>query len=145
MNPEIKERWLTALRSGKYKQTDGYLNIQRNNPEAVPEGNLRGNGYCCLGVLCELAVADGVIKKRHSPEGDFFEYGNPEANDWDYSVLPLSVKDWAGLTDTNPYINDTFIDEDSDSDYPDNWIPISEPNDNGSNFEEIAQMIERDL
>lgn len=143
MNPEIKERWLIALRSGEYKQTDGYLNIQRPSPDADPAGILRGNGYCCLGVLCELAVADGVIEKRHSPEGDFFEYGNPEENDWDYSVLPGSVKSWAGLSDPNPYVND--ISEDVDFDDSEHWVPISEPNDNGSNFEEIAQMIERDL
>lgn len=40
MNPEVKVRWLEALRSGKFKQGNGAL---------CNEG-----GYCCLGVLCEI-------------------------------------------------------------------------------------------
>lgn len=40
MNKGIKDRWITALRSEKYSQT---------------KGNLRDDeGYCCLGVLCDL-------------------------------------------------------------------------------------------
>ncbi len=35
---DIKEKWVKALRSGKYKQTEGVL---ENN-----------KGNCCLGVLC---------------------------------------------------------------------------------------------
>jgi len=40
MNPRIKQRWLDALRSGEYKQT--MENLQDMN------------GFCCLGVLCDL-------------------------------------------------------------------------------------------
>lgn len=40
MNPEIKTRWIAALRSGDYTQTRNAL----KNDE----------GYCCAGVLCEL-------------------------------------------------------------------------------------------
>lgn len=40
MNPEVKERWVAALRSGKYRQTRGTLN----------EGDV---SFCCLGVLCD--------------------------------------------------------------------------------------------
>lgn len=36
----IKEDWIKALRSGKYKQGTGCLR--------------KGNEYCCLGVLCEV-------------------------------------------------------------------------------------------
>jgi hypothetical protein len=39
--PELKARWVAALRSGKYEQGEEFL---RNNGK-----------YCCLGVLCELA------------------------------------------------------------------------------------------
>ena len=39
MNKEVKEKWVAALRSGKYKQTRGTLKDK--------------TGYCCLGVLCE--------------------------------------------------------------------------------------------
>lgn len=41
LRPEHKAKWLTALRSGDYKQ--GQL-VLRNNQ----------NEYCCLGVLCDV-------------------------------------------------------------------------------------------
>lgn len=40
MVPEIKERWVAALRSGDYRQTKGALRDS--------------DGFCCLGVLCEI-------------------------------------------------------------------------------------------
>ncbi len=40
MNPEIKAKWLEALRNGKYKQRQGQL--------------CKNEGYCCLGVLAEV-------------------------------------------------------------------------------------------
>lgn len=38
---QLQIDWLAALRSGKYKQSGGWL----KSPD----------GYCCLGVLCEIA------------------------------------------------------------------------------------------
>ena len=42
MKPEIKAKWVEALRSGDFKQGKGYLN------------NRDDNSFCCLGVLCEI-------------------------------------------------------------------------------------------
>ena len=47
MNKEVKKKWVDALRSGEYAQGRSSL---RDHDE-----------YCCLGVLCELAVKEGVI------------------------------------------------------------------------------------
>lgn len=45
MNPIWKEKWLKALRSGKFRQCSG----------ALKSGNAYGQPtYCCLGVLREL-------------------------------------------------------------------------------------------
>lgn len=41
MNPEIKAKWLEALRSGKYRQCRGILKADTG-------------AYCCLGVLREI-------------------------------------------------------------------------------------------
>lgn len=41
MDKELKDKWVAALRSGEYKQGRSYLK--------------RGDLYCCLGVLCEVA------------------------------------------------------------------------------------------
>lgn len=42
MRNVTKEEWVTALRSGEYRQGKGFL---RNSDDE----------YCCLGVLCDLA------------------------------------------------------------------------------------------
>jgi hypothetical protein len=44
MNPEIKDKWVAALRSGTYEQTTGRL--RRDDPDR--------SRHCCLGVLCEV-------------------------------------------------------------------------------------------
>ena len=41
MTPELKAKWLGALRSGKYEQGHHRLH--------------EGNKFCCLGVLCDIA------------------------------------------------------------------------------------------
>lgn len=43
----LKEKWVKALRSGRYKQTTNVL--------CRLDGNGHVAGYCCLGVLCEVA------------------------------------------------------------------------------------------
>lgn len=40
MDAELKKKWVDALRSGEYQQGRHALRS--------------GNGYCCLGVLCEV-------------------------------------------------------------------------------------------
>lgn len=41
MTPELKQKWIEALRSGKYKQTRRKLKA-------------RNGSMCCLGVLCDV-------------------------------------------------------------------------------------------
>ena len=53
MTPELKQKWLDALRNGKYKQGESYL---RN----------RDNKYCCLGVLCEVANYDWKEEDKYN-------------------------------------------------------------------------------
>lgn len=40
MEPELKAKWVAALRSGKYQQTTGQLRNEK--------------GFCCLGVLLDV-------------------------------------------------------------------------------------------
>lgn len=55
MNKDLKQPWIDALRSGKFKQT---------------KNNLKdGTGHCCLGVLCELSPE----KFKESLKDGFFE------------------------------------------------------------------------
>jgi hypothetical protein len=47
MNPKIKQKWIKALRSRKYKQGRGRLRM--------------GDKYCCLGVLMAIQNADDSL------------------------------------------------------------------------------------
>lgn len=123
MNPEIKTRWVAALRSGKYKQGRRVLN--RNDQE-----------FCCLGVLCELAVEDGIVTKvPFHPEGattpmDYRGPTDPNSdNDRNTTLVPDAVQQWAGVR-LNPGVNGR---------------PLSSMNDNGMDFNTIADYIEEYL
>lgn len=118
MKQEIKERWVEALRSGKYEQGTGSLTT--------------GSGrYCCLGVLCDLAVADGAIEPPIVVEAGMLAYGTRGETEH----LPRVVQRWAGLDQDSPEV---LVDPDEGS-----WQELVELNDNtGLNFHEIADLIE---
>ena len=54
MKADIKDRWVNALLGGQYKQGRGAL-FQRDWKRGEPR-------FCAMGVLCDLAVRDGVIQ-----------------------------------------------------------------------------------
>ena len=82
MNPEIKALWLTALRSGDYKQGQGVLRDGADN-------------FCCLGVLTDLAVKAGVLEDGVVGEGGVYRYKGEFAIT-EGTLIP-SVAEWAGL------------------------------------------------
>ena len=84
MNNEIKQRWVSALRSGEYEQCRGLLR--------------RNNQFCCLGVLCDLYGKEKGIEWVSDGNDRFVFLGS---ND----VLPAEVVEWAGLPDHNPDID----------------------------------------
>jgi len=117
MKPEIKQKWLEALRSGEYPQTRGCLHDE--------------HGFCCLGVLSDLyarKTKDGRWGKLDDKGGMAFEYGEG-SREW--GLLPPPVQAWAGLDSDDPQVNNYHISVWNDSDE----LP----------FTEIANMIERDL
>lgn len=96
MNPSVKARWVQALRSGDFKQTTGVL--QRLKDMGHGE-TMRPAGHCCLGVLCEIAVQDGVIEKWRDENVILASF------DHENKVLPGSVMRWAGLESNDPRID----------------------------------------
>lgn len=133
MKTEIKTRWLEALRSGEYEQGRKVLRTADDK-------------FCCLGVLCELAVADGAITSRTVKEG----LGDGEVSLWWYegemvdgsavwmnsstTTLPAKAVEWAGLDKTNPGVE---IDGET--------LSLAGLNDEGRTFDEIADLIEEQL
>lgn len=109
MNPTIKERWIAALQSGEYKQ----------DPEggALCKVNVDGEvvGYCCLGVLMDMAVQDGIISPP-KPHPDILNVKAMQWPTWSASededdegatedgVLTREVMEWAGIGEDNPML-----------------------------------------
>lgn len=90
-NKEVIEKWVAALESGDYPQTQGALNTTDD------DGN---HSYCCLGVLCELAADEGLIEPAdHYGAYAYTEYG---VEYMEGGVLPPPVRGWAGLRYSNP-------------------------------------------
>jgi len=89
----------------------------------TPENPFR---YCCLGVLCELAVKAGAIAPAtfDSASSQARYENNP-------SYLPDQVMQWAGLDDSNPLVGERSLSYANDKD------KVS--------FDGIADLIEQHL
>lgn len=124
MNPEVKKRWVEALRSGKYEQGDGRLRRYRSGVET----------FCCAGVLCDILAEDVGVDWEYIPACKEWIFGQSRA------LLSDKVVSCAGL--------------DADDDgraYPVVTIDGEEANiyhhndQGGKTFEQIAQAIEEQL
>lgn len=118
MDKELKAKWLDALRSGKYVQGRGALRTESDT-------------YCCLGVLCDVVGEEWKRKPSGAwgvelVGGEFVESG----------VLTPTVRDKCGLNACNPEVM-----------LPGGVYPeaLSELNDSGMSFAEIADLIEEQL
>ncbi len=136
MNPEIKERWITALRSGNYGQVKGQLGVEiAHQPDH--------SGYCCLGVLCEVAVEDGVVTREVMPSGTV-EYVDENYGEHARMVLSEAVTEWADIVE-NPEVNVEGLDIVID-DVLRTSASLAELNDYaGKDFNFIADVIETRL
>lgn len=115
---ELKD-WTTALRSGKYKQGDGYLKALDDTGELE---------YCCLGVLCEI---QGIPNKLHK---DFYEFDNDELGTKS-SLLPRELSLKLGLRECGDFIKGMPKLDGNTS--------LTHANDNGVSFTEIADHLDK--
>lgn len=113
-NAEAIKEWVAELRSGKYQQGKRLLRSADDE-------------YCCLGVLCELAVKHGVIGPAE--QKNEYSYGYGPNSEW-FGALPPKVAGWAGLRHSNG------------SYYGGNGGSLTDLNDGGTSFAEIADVIE---
>ncbi len=118
MNNEVKQKWLTALRSGEYKQCKGAL------CRTDFEGNL---GYCCLGVLTDIYIKE--TNKTWIKAMDSI-LGIKDINDrLEAAWLNEDVQEWSGLL-ASPTVD---------------GVKLALLNDNLHPFTEIADLIENHL
>ncbi len=117
MNPIIK-KWVEKLRSGDYPQGKHALRSASNH-------------YCCLGVLCEVAVEEGIIPKPklRSTNSANYEFGKHYE---DRTSLPPEVSEWSGVNADGTLKNETL------------YYELMSMNDQqGKTFPEIADSIEK--
>lgn len=110
MNPEIKNAWIENLLSGKFEQGQQVLHNEENDT------------YCCLGVLCEMAVDAGVVTGVAVTRTNGVQ---ATKYDKESTVLPTSVMEWAGIEQENP---DTPI----GGTYAGRGLSLAELNDDGN-------------
>jgi hypothetical protein len=154
LDPEVKAAWVAALRSGDYTQGREYL---RSSDDT----------FCCLGVLCELAVDAGVTRRR---KFGAWQYGGmTDALGFEEGFFagypPASVRRWAGFPRRADFEG---LAHSPKVKVPEAWLPLKEDdhehlrneveadgtarlglpiiNDRARlTFEQIAQLIEEQL
>ena len=85
MRPAVKERWLEALKSGKYQQGTEYLS--------------KNGEFCCLGVLCDLYRE--VRHRGRWDDGYMYNVFVPRKGARGASkFLPPAVQKWSGINST---------------------------------------------
>lgn len=113
MNKENVRKWVDALRSGKYKQGLGALQILDN--------------YCCLGVACSVAEKNNC-KFPKTVINNQYIFGTEEK----IGILPHEVRNWLELDNSSPEIV-----------YNTRKVPLVCLNDvEKLSFNEIADLIE---
>jgi hypothetical protein len=133
MDKEAKKLWVEALRSGEYEQGQGML------CKMLADGT---EEYCCLGVLCEVAIAQGVNVRKADPDFDpgtsflAASYGEDCPNT---GTLPIEVQIWARLEEEDPKLG--FY---SAINYNDGYNS-SQDEVRPHTFDEIAELIEEHL
>lgn len=60
MSADLKNRWVEALRSGKYKQAQHSMRTGQNE-------------FCCLGVLCDIVDPEGWVGGPDE-DGEYVHY-----------------------------------------------------------------------
>jgi hypothetical protein len=110
---DFAEEWLTALRSGKYKQAKTVLY------------NKNTKGYCCLGVACAIKYSLNYLKAEESRYAGVIEKSEYNLR-FDLKKIPEQLKGGDQIK------NDLVI-------------TLTDMNDSGKTFDEIADWIEKNI
>jgi len=117
MNQDAIREWIDLHRSGDYEQ--GFrkgLQFKGNDGHVLVSS---------LGLLCILAYKHGICSKEKDSQG-YTHF------DGEYFYLPESVMQWIGFDDPDPIVNTPWGEK-----------SLTELNDGQTNFETIADAIER--
>ena len=118
---EFYTQWISALRSGEYKQ--GHSTLRYDDK------------FCCLGVACDLFAIAG---EGHWQNGAFYHSADwsADVSNWSESTLPGSVAVELGLHEAGEF---RFFNS-RDGLHNEYWLTAL--NDDGFTFAQIADVIE---
>ena len=127
--PVLKE-WIKALRSGNYAQGKTRLHSESGGKHT----------YCCLGVLCELAVKEKVIPPPDSLAMEVdgktitvYYYGDDNYVDAkNICILPRKVRNWLTEGLRSGYFPTSVL------------INMNDRTENPQSFEQIADYLEKE-
>ena len=134
MKIDIAKQWVDALKSGTYQQGQGKLHATDIKGECM---------YCCLGVLCDLYMQQNpdeldvkVVTRKSDAFPQHFQMlsiGDDSLTVYDNEsvVLPLRVREWAGMSDPLGRFTNASLAQDS----------LAELNDHGMSFAKLADVI----
>ena len=130
MKKTIAEKWISALRSKKYKQGKAYLCQAYIDKKKKAQFT-----HCCLGVLCDLYNQEhtGKNKLKVNVLADTV-YDVVTFND-KAETLPRKVMTWAGIKSDIGEIKNGWTKKNYDS--------LTEMNDCGESFKTISNVIEK--
>ena len=126
---ENSRKLVEALRSGEYQQTKYRLRDE--------------NGFCCLGVACDVYAKETGKGKWHTGSSDYYFKIDEDEYEEDGSRLPYSVQIWLGFSSVrggrslkNKSLGNFVMP------YGGYSSSLTRLNDSGSTFSEIADIIE---
>lgn len=134
MKIDIAKQWVEALTSGTYQQGQGKLHATDIKGKCM---------YCCLGVLCDLYMQQNpdeldvkVVTRKSDAFPQHFQMlsiGDDSLTVYDNEsvVLPLRVREWAGMSDPLGRFTNASLAQDS----------LAELNDHGMSFAKLADVI----
>lgn len=124
----MQEAWLRTLLSGEFKQTRGTLCTKIGDGEY---------GHCCLGVGCEVAIANKVKGIKINPElkyedeyapDSYYVYRGHEMEDlptYEFATRVLGLRDEQGRTDLDSkgenFVSDSLVEI---NDASDSFVPV---------------------
>lgn len=126
MYQELKEQWIERLESGNFRQGTGAL--------------CKNNLYCCLGVLCEIGVERGFLRKEMYDRDQPYIYhvvGKEEAIP-DIGMVTTLNKEFLEYCGFDIVSHGTLINVEDEEGY---IRSLGGLNDDGESFSTIAQII----
>jgi hypothetical protein len=118
MTKDFRDKWCAALRSGEYNQIQGSLHTSE--------------GYCCLGVACELESGSGIWKPLRELDPEEYLVEKYKTNENEETALTnarlsrigLSCDGMDTLADLNDQEGKSFAEI---ADWIEQNIPVEEP------------------